>query len=104
MVFLILIPFTPILLLIVKYHFSELTKILILPIKDILQGIMHYFIMPRLPTTGLETSVDAAVDRLNISVVQAINLAVPSGCVTKHKYSIWFSGRLRAYIKKKYFF
>jgi predicted Holliday junction resolvase-like endonuclease len=33
----------------------------------------------------IETAVDAAVDRLNAAVAQAINLAVPSGCVTKHK-------------------
>jgi hypothetical protein len=51
-----------------------------------------------------ETSVDAAVDRLNAVVAQAINLAVPCGCVTKHKYPIWFSGRLRSYIKKKNYF
>jgi hypothetical protein len=44
-----------------------------------------------------ETSVDAAV-------AQAINLAVPSGYVTKHKYPIWFSGRLRSYIKKKHYY
>jgi hypothetical protein len=31
----------------------------------------------------IETSVDAAVDRLDVAVAQAIILAVPSGCVTK---------------------
>jgi hypothetical protein len=45
--------FHPLLLLILQYHFGEKTKILILPIKDILQGIMHYFIMPCLASTGL---------------------------------------------------
>jgi hypothetical protein len=48
-----------------------------------------------------ETSVDASVDRLN---AKAINLAAHSGCVTKHKYPIWFSGRVRSYIKKKNYF
>jgi hypothetical protein len=51
-----------------------------------------------------ETSVDAVVDILNAAVAQAINLAVPSGCVTKHKYPVWFSGRLRSCIKKKTIF
>jgi hypothetical protein len=36
-----------------------------------------------------ETSADAAVDRLNIAVTQAIDLAVPSGYIKKH----WFSGK-----------
>ncbi|PNF19791.1 hypothetical protein B7P43_G14658 [Cryptotermes secundus] len=51
-----------------------------------------------------ETSVDAAVDQLNIAVMQAINLAVPSGWVKKRKYPIWFSGRLIAYVKRKNYF
>jgi hypothetical protein len=51
-----------------------------------------------------ETSVDAAVDRLNTAVTQAINSAVPSGRITRHKYPIWFSGRLRAYVKKKNYY
>jgi hypothetical protein len=33
-----------------------------------------------------ETSVDAAVDRLNVAATQAIDLAVPSGQIKKHKY------------------
>jgi hypothetical protein len=33
-----------------------------------------------------ETSVDAAIDRLNVAVTQAIDLAVPSGHIKKHKY------------------
>jgi hypothetical protein len=37
-----------------------------------------------------ETSVDAAVDRLNLAVIQAIDLAVPSGHIKKHKYPAWF--------------
>jgi hypothetical protein len=47
-----------------------------------------------------ETSIDAAVDRLNVAVTQAIDLAVPSG----HKYPTWFSGKLIACIKKKNYF
>jgi hypothetical protein len=48
-----------------------------------------------------ETSVNAAVDRLNVAVIQAIDLAVPSGYIKAHKYSAWFCGKLNAYIKKK---
>jgi hypothetical protein len=51
-----------------------------------------------------ETSVDAAVDRLNFSVTQAIDLAVPSGHIKKHKYPDWFSGKLENDIKKKNYF
>jgi hypothetical protein len=51
-----------------------------------------------------ETSVDAAVDRLNFAVTQAIDLAVPSGHIQKHKYPDWFSGKLKIYIKKKNYF
>jgi hypothetical protein len=52
-----------------------------------------------------ETSVDAAVDRLNYAVTQAIDLAVPYGYIKKHKYPAWFSGKLKDYIKnKKYFY
>jgi hypothetical protein len=95
MILYILTIFTPLLLLIVQYHFDEVTNIVILPIEDILQGIMYLFAYDRSALCN-ETSVDAAVDRLNAAVAQAINLAVPSGCVTKHKYPIWFSGRLRS--------
>jgi hypothetical protein len=51
-----------------------------------------------------ETSVDAAVYRLNVAVTQAIDLAVPSGYIRKHKYPSWFSRKLKAYIKKNYFY
>jgi hypothetical protein len=51
-----------------------------------------------------ETSVDAAVDRLNFAVIQAIDLAVPSGHIKKHKYPAWCSGKLKAYIKNKNYF
>jgi hypothetical protein len=88
----VLTLFAPLLLLIVQYHFSEITKILILPIEDIPQGIMYYFITPCLTYDWSalynEASVDAAVDRSNAAVAQAINLAVPSGCVANHKYPI----------------
>jgi hypothetical protein len=49
-----------------------------------------------------ETSLDAGVHRLNHA--QAIDLAVPYGYVKKHKYPAWFSGKLKAYIKKKNYF
>jgi hypothetical protein len=51
-----------------------------------------------------ETSVDAAIDRLNFAVTQAIDLAVPSGHIKKHKYPDRFSGKLKTYIKKKNYF
>jgi hypothetical protein len=35
--------------------------------------------------------VDAAVDRLNAAVTQAIDLAVLSGHIKKHEYRTWFS-------------
>jgi hypothetical protein len=44
--------------------------------------------------------VNAAVDRLNVAVTQAIDLAVPRGHIKKHKYPAW----LKAYIKKKNYF
>jgi hypothetical protein len=48
-----------------------------------------------------ETSVDAVVDRLNVAVTQAIDLAIPCGYIKKYKYPVWFSGKLKSYIKKK---
>lgn len=51
-----------------------------------------------------ESSVDAAVDRLNDVIIKAINLAVPIGRVSKHKYPAWFSSRLKTYINKKNYF
>jgi hypothetical protein len=55
--------------------------------------------------TGLqmrnERSADAAVDRLNVAVSQTIYLAAPSGHIQTHKCPAWFSGNLKAYIKKK---
>jgi hypothetical protein len=36
--------------------------------------------------------------------MQAINLAVPIGRVSKHKYPAWFSSKLKSYIKKKNYF
>jgi hypothetical protein len=44
-----------------------------------------------------ETSVAAAVDRLNAAVTQAIDLAVLSGHIKKHKYCTWFSANWKAY-------
>jgi hypothetical protein len=39
-----------------------------------------------------------------LAVTQAIDLAVPSGYIKKHKYSALFSGKLEAYIKNNYYF
>jgi hypothetical protein len=50
-----------------------------------------------------ETSVDAPVDRLNVAVTEAIDLAAPSGYIKKHKYPVWFSGKLNAYIKNIFY-
>jgi hypothetical protein len=50
-----------------------------------------------------ETPDDAAVDRLNVAVIQAIDSG-HSGPIKKHKYRPWFSGKLKAYIKKKNYF
>jgi hypothetical protein len=47
-----------------------------------------------------ETSVDAAVDRLNVAVTQAVDSAVPSGYIKKHKYPAWISVKLIACIRK----
>jgi hypothetical protein len=41
-----------------------------------------------------ETSVDAAVDRLNAAVTEAMDLAVPFGLIKRKKYPSWFSGKL----------
>jgi hypothetical protein len=51
-----------------------------------------------------ETSVDVAVNRLNVAVTQAIDLAVPSGYIKKHKYPACFSGKLKTCIKKNDYF
>jgi hypothetical protein len=51
-----------------------------------------------------ERSLDAAVDRLNVAVTQATDLAVPCGYIKKHKYTAYFSGKLKAYIKRKNYF
>jgi hypothetical protein len=51
------------------------------------------------PSPYNKTSVDAAIERLNVIVTQAIDLAVHSGNSKKHKYP-WFSGKLKFYFKK----
>jgi hypothetical protein len=57
-------------------------------------------ILPQ-PTTLPRAPVHAAFDRLNVGVTQAIRSAVSSGYIEKHKYSAWFSGKCKAYIKEK---
>jgi hypothetical protein len=37
----------------------------------------------------------------DVTVTQAIDLAVLSGHIKKHKCPAWFSGKLKAYIKNK---
>jgi hypothetical protein len=46
-----------------------------------------------------EASVDAAFERLHVALTQAIDLAVPSMHIKKHKCPPWFSGKLQFYIK-----
>jgi hypothetical protein len=50
-----------------------------------------------------ETSVDAALDRLNAAVTQAIDLAVPSRHIKERRCTAWFSGKLKAYFKKYFY-
>jgi hypothetical protein len=56
------------------------------------------------PSLYNETSVDAAVDRINVAITQAADLVVPTKHIIKHKYPSWISGKLEAYIKKKNYF
>jgi hypothetical protein len=41
---------------------------------------------------------------LNAALMKAINLAVPIGRVSKHKYPAWFSSRLKTYFTRKIIF
>jgi hypothetical protein len=45
--------------------------------------------------------VDAAVDRLNVAVTQATDLALPSGYIKMYIYTALFSGKSKACIKKR---
>jgi hypothetical protein len=51
-----------------------------------------------------ETTVDAAVDRLTVAVTHAIEKAVPTGCIKRCKFPVWFSNELKSYIRKKNYF
>lgn len=48
-----------------------------------------------------ETSVDAAVARLIVTVTQAILKAVRTVSLKKSKFPVWFSENIKYYIKKK---
>jgi hypothetical protein len=50
-----------------------------------------------------EMSVNAAVNRLNVALTLALSSAVLSGNIIKHKYSIWFSGKLNFTLKNNCF-
>jgi hypothetical protein len=54
---------------------------------------MQCFILPCRSWSSLynETSAEAAVYRLNVAVTEAIDLAVPSGYIRKHKYPTEFT-------------
>jgi hypothetical protein len=51
-----------------------------------------------------KTSADATINRLNFALTQTIDLAVHSGNIKKTNYPIWFSGKLKFYVKKKDYF
>jgi hypothetical protein len=51
-----------------------------------------------------ETSVDAVVDRLTVAVTQTIEKAIPTGCIKRCKFPIWFSNELKSYTRKKNYF
>jgi hypothetical protein len=42
----------------------------------------------------IETSVDAAVDRLTVAITHAIETAVPTGCIKRCKFPILLSSDL----------
>jgi hypothetical protein len=48
-----------------------------------------------------EISVDAAVDRLTVAVTHSIAKAIPTGCIKRCKFPVWFSNELKSYIRKK---
>jgi hypothetical protein len=48
-----------------------------------------------------DASVDATVDRLNVSLTQDTDLAIPSEDTKKHKYPPRFSGKLKCYTNSK---
>jgi hypothetical protein len=51
-----------------------------------------------------ESSVYAAVDRLNATVTEARDLEIPFWLMRKNKYPSWFSGKLKFYIRKNNYF
>jgi hypothetical protein len=63
--------------------------------------IYNYLSSYYLSSLYKETSVDAAIGRLNVAVTLAIDLGLPSGYLKKHKDPAWVSGNLKAYIKKE---
>jgi hypothetical protein len=51
-----------------------------------------------------ESSVDAAIDRLSVGVTLAIAMSVPTGCTNRCKFPVWFSSKLKSYMRKKNYF
>jgi hypothetical protein len=47
---------------------------------------------------------ESSVDRLNATVAEAMDLAIPSGFMRKIKYHSWFCGKLKFYIRNKFFY
>jgi hypothetical protein len=94
----ILILFIFPLLLSVHFHIAVITKIPILPSGVSLRVIVHNTLLSYdWSSLYNESSVDYAVDMLNATLMKSVNLAVPVGRVSKHKYPAWFSSRLKTY-------
>jgi hypothetical protein len=51
-----------------------------------------------------ESSVDAAVNKLNAAVTEAMNSAVPFGLMRRNKYPSCYSRKLKFYTRKKKYF
>jgi hypothetical protein len=49
-------------------------------------------------------TVDAAVDSFTNVIIQAMDLAIPSGVIRKSRFPHWFSHTLIYYIQKKNYF
>jgi hypothetical protein len=67
-------------------------------------AVLYNILSPYKSTLYNETSADAAVKKLNVDVTKSTDLAVLSGYIKKHKYPVWFSEKLKTFIKKNYFY
>jgi hypothetical protein len=85
-------------------QFDILNKSLIFLLRDSTPGIMRCLsnVLSTYDWSSLydEISADAVVDRLNV-VIQATDLAVPSGHIEKHKCLAWFFWKIKLTLKRK---